>query len=108
MVTFDIIEDLEEGPKYKVGRYVGNSLWLADDTTIIANCKENLKENINILEKSYKKKGLKISRDKSKILRIRGKDQEEYIDNLEVVKEVKYLGIKLGGRGRNIYAEEKK
>ena len=55
MVTFDIIEDLEkEGPKYEVGRYVGNSLWLADDTTIIANSIENLKKNIRILEKSSK------------------------------------------------------
>ena len=30
------------------------------------------------------------------------------IDDFEVVNEVKYLGIKVGGRGRDIYAEEKK
>ena len=109
MVKFDIIDDLErEGPKYEVGRYVGNSLWLADDTTIISSSTENLKKNIGILRNSAKKKGLEISEEKSKIILVRGQKQQEKIDNFEVVKSVKYLGIRLGERGRNIFRKENK
>ena len=109
MVKFDIIDDLErEGPKYEVGRYVGNSLWLADDTTIISSSTENLKKNIGILRISAKKKGLEISEEKSKIILVRGQKQQDKIDNFEVVKSVKYLGVRLGGRGRNVFGKEKK
>ena len=109
MVKFDIIDNLEiEGPKYEVGRYIGNSLWLADDTTIISSSAENLKKNIGILRISAKKKGLEISEEKSKIILVGGQKQQEKIDNFEVVKSVKYLGVRLGGRGRNVFGKEKK
>ena len=53
MVTFCIIEDLQmKGKIYKVAEYEGNSLWLADDATLIANSKENVEENIKVLEES--------------------------------------------------------
>ena len=40
MVTFCIIEDLQnKGRIYKIGKYEGNSLWLADDATLISNSK---------------------------------------------------------------------
>ena len=43
MVTFCIIEDLQKKRKiYRVGEYEGNSLWLADDATLIANIRENV------------------------------------------------------------------
>ena len=81
---------------------------MADDTTIIANSVENLKRNIEILRNSARKKGLEISEEKSKIIWSKGQDQQEKIDNIEVVKNVKYLGIKLWGRERNIFGEKKK
>ena len=38
MVTFCIIEDVQtKGKTYKVGKYEGNSLWLVDDATLVAN-----------------------------------------------------------------------
>ena len=44
MVTFTMIEEINNrAVKYKKGKYVGNSLWLADDATIIAS---NVKEHI--------------------------------------------------------------
>ena len=53
MVTFCIIEDLQKkGKIYRVGEYEGNSLWLADDATLIANSKENVAENIKVLEEA--------------------------------------------------------
>ena len=38
---------------------------------------------------------------------MRGQEDQEEICNFEIVKTVKYLGIKLGGRGRNIFGEKK-
>ena len=75
---------------------------MTDDIIIIANSAENLKRNIEILRNPAREKGLEISEEKSKIIQVRGKDQDE-IDNFEVVKSVKYLGIRLGGRGKNIF-----
>ena len=49
MITFTIIEKLiTDAPEYKIGKYVGNSLWLADDATIVAR---NTKELLETLEK---------------------------------------------------------
>ena len=43
MVTFNIIEKLEnEGDIYEVETFAGNSIWLADDVTLIANSEESL------------------------------------------------------------------
>ena len=51
LITYDIIEELEEkGEIYEVGNFKGNSVWLADDTTIIANSKESLEKNMRILK----------------------------------------------------------
>ena len=108
MVTC-IIEDLEnKGVLYKVDRYEGNSLWLADDTTLIVNSIENMKTNIEVLRNSAREYGLDIKEGKSKIVQVRGSQKPREICSFEVVNEVKYLGMKLGGRGRNIFREEKR
>ena len=53
MVTFKIIEELEtKGRQYTVDRYKGNSLWLADDSTLIAGNKEDLEINVKILKEA--------------------------------------------------------
>merc|ERR1711888_417863 len=108
MVTFSIIEDLEEhGKKYEVDRYKGNSLWIADDATLIAGSTEDLEHNISILKQSALKYGLEISEEKSKVLQVRGREKPRRVGNFEVVEEVKYLRVKVGGRGRNIFQKEK-
>ena len=41
MITYCIIEELlEEGEQYKIKDYKGNSLWLADDATLIVNSRK--------------------------------------------------------------------
>ena len=53
LITFNIIEELEEkGVVYEVADYKGNSIWLADDTTLIENSKENMEKNINVLKEA--------------------------------------------------------
>ena len=63
MVTFSIIEELEnKGKMYKVDKYKGNSLWIADDATLIAGSIEDMETNIEILRNTAKEYGLEISK----------------------------------------------
>ena len=75
---------------------------------MIAGSAEDLEHSINILRQSVLKYGLEISEEKSKVLQVRGREKPRKVGNFEVVEEVKYLGVKVGGRGRNIFQKEKK
>ena len=62
-----------------------------------------------MLEKEGKKNGLELSEDKTKIMRIRGTDDEvKKIGKYKIEKETKYLGIQIGGIGRDIFTAENK
>ena len=107
MVTFTIIEDLRnQAERYKIRKYEDNSLWLADDATIIAKDETTMKRILEILEKSGKENGLELSEEKTKIMKIRGPGKSEKIGKFKVEKEARYLGIQIGGRGRNIFEAE--
>ena len=109
MVTFCIIEDmLTKGRKYKVGKYEGNSLWLADDATLVASSREDVEENIKILIESGSKYGLNLNKTKTKILHVRGTKDVKEIGGYTVEDEVQYLGVNLGGNGRDIFRAEKR
>ena len=72
MVTICIIEDLANyGVTYEIDKYKGNSLWLTDNTTIIANSIESLETNIETLKTSARQYGLEINEDKTKIKQTR-------------------------------------
>ena len=108
MITFKIIEELrEKGVKYQVDKYNGNSVWLADDSTLIAGSKRNMQTNIRILKNKALEYGLKMNDNKSKIIQVRGTEKTKKIEGLEVVETVKYLGVTLGGVGRDIFREER-
>ena len=108
MVTFSIIEELEnKGKMYEVDRYKGNSLWIADDATLIAGSIENMETNIDLVRKTAKEYGLEISKEKSKVIQIRGSEKPKTIGGFEVVRKVKYLGVLLGGFGRDIFRYER-
>ena len=79
----------EKADRYKVGKYDDNSLWLADDATIIARDEESLLKALNILQEVGRKNGLELSKEKTKILRVTGNGTEEKIGGFSVVKEVK-------------------
>ena len=107
MVTYCIIEELlKNGKQYRIKEYRGNSLWLADDTTLIANSKENVEEIIEALVIAGGTHGLDLNKLKTKIIQVRGKKELKKIDEYEI--EVQYLGIKIGGKGRNIFLAENK
>ena len=108
MVTFKIIEELEtKGKQYTIDRYTGNSLWLADDSTLIAGCKEDLETNVKILKEAAGRYRLNINQEKIKIIQVRGTDRPRKIGRFEVVDMVKYLRVIIGGRGRDIFQYER-
>merc|ERR1711888_425731 len=89
MVTFKIIEKLRKEPLFKMRKFNDNSIWLADDATLIAE-------------------SLQINREKTKIMKIRGQEDALRLKDYEMVGETTYLGITIGGKGRNIFEIENK
>ena len=63
---------------------------------------------MNALEITGGKCGLELSAEKTKILRIRGPNTAEKIGKYKIEEEAKYLGIQIGGRGRDILQAENK
>merc|ERR1712179_310167 len=109
LVTFTMIDYLRtKADKFKIGKFEDNSLWLADDATLIADSVPKLQELLGVLKQTGEKHGLQINKDKTKVMKIKGPAIGENIDEIEVVKETKYLGIKIGGRYRNIFERENK
>ena len=103
LVTFRIIDKLREKRMYRIRKFCDNSLWLADDATIIADSMENMIDILDCLNTEGGVFGLEINKDKTKIMKIRGPDNFHSIGSYEIVKETKYLGITIGGFGRNIF-----
>ena len=52
MVTFKIIEELRKEKRYKIGKFDDNSIWLADDATLIAENLETLEVLLNCLSRA--------------------------------------------------------
>ena len=109
MVTFTIIEELRKNADlYNIGKYNENSLWLADDATIIARDESSMEKALNALESAGRENGLELSEEKNRILRIRGPKIEGKIGKYKIENEAKYLGIQIGGKGRDIFQAENK
>ena len=107
LITFKVIEDLRKIEKYNVGVFEDNSLWFADDATLIAKSKQILHQLLRCLEKSGRKYGLEINKEKTKIVKIRGKEDNYKINGYEMVQEAEYLGITvIGEKGREIFQKE--
>merc|ERR1712002_1418584 len=107
LITFKVIKNLRKEKKYKVGVYEDNSLWLADDATLIAENLQVLDQLLKCLDKTGREYGLEINKEKTKILKIRGEEDNHRIEEYEMVKEATYLGITVtGGKGRRIFQAE--
>ena len=99
LVTFVMIEKLRNKTKpFKIGECKENSLWLADDATLIATDKKSLLDGLEALEEAGRENDLIIREEKTKILKVRGANKVEKIGKFKVDKETKYLGIQVGGK----------
>ena len=85
MVTFKIIEELRKEKKYKIGKFNDNSIWLADDATLIAEDLGTLRNLLKCLGETGKKYGLEINEKKTKIMKVKGRDSLESIEGYEKV-----------------------
>merc|ERR1712121_280788 len=108
LVTFKIIEEQRKEKVYKVGVFEDNSIWLADDATLIAEDLPTLKKLLDRLSRSGGEYGLQINEKKTKIMRIKGPKSKIQIEEYEEVTEATYLGVTIGGRFRNIFEKENK
>merc|ERR1711891_27199 len=108
LVTFKIIEKLRREPLFKIRKFNDNSVWLDDDATLIAEDLHTLEHLLNCLSKAGGEYGLQINREKTKIMKIRGQEDDYRIKDYEMVGETTYLGVKIGGKGRNIFENENK
>merc|ERR1711895_321139 len=106
LVTFKVIEKLRKEIKYKVGKFEDNSIWLADDATLIAENLHVLEQLLNCLSEAGGEYGLQINKEKTKIMKIRGSEENHKIKDYEMVEEATYLGITIGGKGRRIFQTE--
>merc|ERR1711875_175500 len=95
LVTFKIIEELRKEKKYKIGKFEDNSIWLADDATLIAEDIKTLRKLLRCLSRVGGRYGLQINEKKTKIMQVKGRKNNEQIKGYEMVTEVTYLGIKV-------------
>ena len=94
LITYEIINELEKyGECINIGGTPINSLFFADDSLTMAETKENAKKNLEILKRVSESFGLKINKEKSKILVYNSKEDIKEIEGIEVVDKIKYLGI---------------
>merc|ERR1711888_510784 len=108
LVTFKVIEKLRREKRYKVRKFNDNSVWLADDATLIAEDLHTLERLLNCLSKAGGEYGLQINREKIKIMKIRGQEDDYRLKDYEMVGDTTYLGVTIGGKGRNIFENENK
>merc|ERR1712082_402832 len=94
LVTFKIIEELRNEEKYKIGEFEDNSIWLADDATLIAEDLQTLEKLLECLSRAGGKYGLQINEKKTKIMKIKGPKTNRQIKGYDMVTEATYLGIK--------------
>ena len=81
---------------------------MADDATIIAKDRRSAAKAVKALERAGGKCGLELSTEKTKIVQIRGPKTEENSIGKYKIEEAKYLGVLIGGRGRDIFQAENK
>merc|ERR1711891_22371 len=108
MVTFKIIDELRKERLFKMREFNDNSIWLADDATLIADSLQTLKKLLECLSRAGGKYGLQINKKKTKIMSIRGQIDDNILKEYEMVDEATYLGITIGGKYSDIFEIENK
>merc|ERR1712121_254140 len=93
LVTFKIIEKLRSKKLYKIRKFNDNSVWLADDATLIAEDLKTLEQLLDCLSEVGGEYGLQINKEKTKIMKIKGLKDDCKIKEYEMVEETTYSFI---------------
>ena len=92
--TYHIIELLEEEGRGFVDEMIKISvLFFADDGLILVRSVKDAERMIQLLVDQGDRSGLRINKDKSKILIFNSKSKPEIINGIKVTNELKYLGV---------------
>ena len=81
-------------------------LFYADDGLILAKDKEKAERSIEIIREIGGKYGLQLNERKSQWILFNMKEKYEKISNIEVVEEIKYLGVIVQAK-RNVFEGQK-
>ena len=108
MVTYLIIQEIT---RLNIGIKINNinlsTLFFADDGLLMTNCLNDAENAINKLEEVGSMCGLDLNKDKSYHVININRDNIMEINNIKVVKSLKYLGFNLN-EGRSCFSDHKK
>ena len=94
LIIYQIMEEIENlGFGYKDKNFKISSLFYMDDGIIMARSKNEVENLINKIETISLKYGLTLNHSKCSIMAVNEKDADDNIGNIEVVKQIKYLGV---------------
>ena len=94
LITFKIIEGIDRKVRgYSTGKITLRTLFYADDGLLFSTTLKGAKEDIQVMENECRKYGLEINREKSNIMIYNRKEKPEKIGDIQVVREIKYLGV---------------
>ena len=102
-----MIEKIEElGIPFEVDGIKINSLWFCDDSNLIANSVTAARINTRIIKEIGREFGLEINEGKSKVLIFKKGISDRYIEGIEVVDRIKYLGLEVVN-DRDLFKEQR-
>ena len=94
LITYNLITELNRRAKgYRTERITVRALFFADDGLLLSDCEEHATQDIKTLQEVASEYGLAINKSKSSILWINKKGDKAEIEQIEVKKEMKYLGV---------------
>ena len=108
LITYVIMKSIEEnGNEYEVEGMKIGSLFFADDSLGIAKNEKDARENLKIIIETSRKFGLEVNKEKSNILIYNKEEEITRIEEIEVVKKIKYLGLEIDD-DRDMFKSQRK
>ena len=107
LITYIIMEKLEkEGKGYKNELFILSSLFFADDGLILTENLQAAVDTIGMLIQISKECGLDLNKEKSNIIMYNLKEQPMEIEGIQVVSQIKYLGVMLSNKRKLFQAHK--
>ena len=106
LITYKIIEEMRKTEGIQILGPKITCLFYADDGLILAKDKEKAERSVEIIREIGGKYGLQLNERKSQCILFNMKEKYEKISNIEVVEEIKYLGVIVQAK-RNVFEGQK-
>jgi len=106
LITYKIMEKMEKQRGFVDDMFKINMLYFADDGLQLSLTRNDAARNIKLLIEASREWGLEVNEAKCNIIIYNLKLQPTEIQNIKVVKEIKYLGITLSN-GRDCFKKHK-